>query len=775
MGRTNVQTSQKFAADEQAKGMKYLTLILLGCSLGLALPAAESALTWTNVAGVKIPIPPPEHPRLYLRAQQAAALPQRLKDPVLQPVVGRLERMAAKSRQFKAERDALNYLATREPALGRAAIETTLSLLEKCELPDRQDACRVTGRMMVTGAIVYDWGHALLTDAEKQSFIKELVRLAKTQECGYPPTRQGSVTGHSSEAMIMRDMMSAGIALYDEFPEMYHLAAARFFREHLPARNWFYSGHAYHQGDSYGAHRFSWDTYPLFIFDRLGAGNVFNPEQRYVPYLWIYTTRPDGQRLRAGDTFMHSRPRGQPWSEFEGTLFTASYYGDEVLLSQFLKQGGSGDNEAIFEFLWRDPALPAKPIEALPLARYFGSPFGWMVARTGWDENSVIAELKINEYNFANHQHLDAGAFQLFYRGALAIDSGLYSGSSGQYGSPHCRNYYWRTIAHNSLLVYDPDEQFSRNGDYGNDGGQRLPNGRTEPRTLNTLLAPENGYRTGKVLAHGFGPDPRVPKFTLLQGDITAAYGNKVQRVTRSFVFLNLQTAPVPAALVVFDRVVSAKPEFRKHWLLHTLAEPQVANTAAIVKCTEQGARGRLTLDVLLPRADNVALSKVGGPGREFWVFGANFVNDVDANQRARSSIEAGAWRLELTPKVPAVEDLFLSVMQVTDERNPARWPVTRLEASDRVGCVIEGPQSIWTVLARQDATRSSQAVQFTLPDKANCHILITDLEPGLWQAVRGQNQESRRLEVPSNSAAAWLEGQGGAWTLRRMGNNAAP
>ena len=114
--------------------------------------------------------------------------------------------------------------------------------------------------MMVTGAIVYDWCYRLLTAEEKQVFIKELVRLAKTQECGYPPTGQGSVTGHASEAMIMRDMLSAGIAIYDEFPEMYRLAAGRFFREHLPARNWFYPGHAYHQGDSYGPHRYSWDT-----------------------------------------------------------------------------------------------------------------------------------------------------------------------------------------------------------------------------------------------------------------------------------------------------------------------------------------------------------------------------------------------------------------------------------------------------------------------------------------------------------------------------------
>jgi len=544
--------------------------------------------------GVKIPIPPRARPRLYLDAGQVAQLPARLKDPVLQAVVERLRRQGERSEQFKAEWQALQYLVTADRALGRATVELALDLLKKCELPNRQDACRVTGRMMVTGAIVYDWLYGLLTTEERQAFIAEMVRLAKTQECGYPPTRQGSVTGHASEAMIMRDMMSAGIAIYDEFPEMYNLAAGRFFREHLPARNWFYNGHAYHQGDSYGAHRFSWDTYPLFIFDRLGAGNVYNPEQRFVPYLWIYTTRPDGQRLRAGDTFASSAPRGQPWSEFFGALFTASYYGDGVLLSQYLRQGGVSANELLFEFLWRDTSLQPKPIESLPLSRYFGSPFGWTVARTGWGQDAVIAEMKINEYNFANHQHLDAGAFQLYYRGALAIDSGLYTGSSGEYGSPHCRNYYWRTIAHNSLLIHDTDESFSRKGDYGNDGGQRLPNGRSEPRTLDVLLAPANGYRTGQVTAHGFGPDPQTPDFTLLQGDITAAYGPKARQVTRSFVFFNLRNKQTPAALVAFDRVVSANPAFRKFWLLHALEEPKIDGASAIVDCTQHGATGRL-------------------------------------------------------------------------------------------------------------------------------------------------------------------------------------
>jgi hypothetical protein len=577
--------------------------------------AADSQVQWTSVEDTRLPVPPAEHPRLYLRAEHVAKLPTRLKHPVLQPAVERLRDLTRNSPQLRVEWDALQY--------------------------------------------------------------------------------------------------------------------------------------------------------PLWIFDRLGAGNVYNPEQRFVPYLWVYTTRPDGQRLRAGDTFAHSAPRGRPWSEYMGTLLVASYYGDGVLLDQFQRQGGSGGNETLFEVLWRDVELQPKSVTNLPLSRYFGPPFGWMVARTGWGEDAVIAEMKVNEFNFANHQHLDAGAFQVYFKGTLASDSGLYSGSSGAYGSPHCLNYYWRTIAHNSLLVYDPDEDFGRRG-YGNDGGQRLPNGHSEPRNLETLLAPQNGYRTGKVLAHGFGPDPHAPDYTLLQGDLTAAYSKKVQEVTRSCVFLNLRNAQVPAALVVFDRVVAAQPDFRKYWLLHTLEEPRLESASATADCTQHGARGRLNLDVLLPPASNAVLAKVGGPGKEYWVFGTNYANDPDPTRLTRSSMETAAWRLELSPKSASAEDHFLAVMQVTDRTEPARWPVRHLDAGGHVGCVLEGPDGAWIVLFNRNKVRSEDTVEFTVAGLRRTRVLVAGQVPGNWQARRAGSPETHHLAVAEDTGAASFEASAGTWTLSK-------
>ncbi len=729
--------------------------------------AAPGDIQWKTIGDVKIPVPPDARPRLYLRPEHVARLRARRDAPVLAPTVKQLKRLGRRHELFKLEWEAVEYLIDGDRKSGRRTVEATLALLKKSELPDRNDACRVTGRIMVTGAIVYDWLYSLLSDQEKKQFIHELIRLAKTLECGYPPTRQGSVTGHSSEAMIMRDMLSAGIAIYDEYPEMYNLAAERFFREHLPARNWLYNGHAYHQGDSYGPYRFSWDTFPLWIFDRLGAGNVYNPKQREVPYLWVYKTRPDGQRLRAGDTFMHSRSWGTPWGVGAGPMLIASYYGDGTLLSHYLAQEGNRDNEVIFEFLWRDITLQPKPIDVLPTTRYFGPPFGWMVARTGWDERSVIAEMKINEVNFNNHQHLDAGAFQIYYRGALAIDSGIYSGSSGHYGSPHCRNYYWRSIAHNTLLIHDPAESFRPRGGYGNEGGQRLPNGRSEPRSLAMLLDPKKGYRTGNVLAQGFGPDEHAPDYTLLKGDITAAYSDKVQRVVRSFVFLNLRDRRTPAALVVFDRVVSNNPDFKKVWLLHSIEEPQVSDAGVTIDRTSHGQQGRLVLVTLLPEPDNRNVNKVGGPGKEFWVFGENFANDQDPKRLARSSMEPGRWRVEVSPKQPAAEDLLLNVMQTTDRKKGRTFPVERIDAGPMVGCRIDGPRCDWIVLFQRDGQCSGEPIALHLPGQQQCRILITDLKPGTWKATRSGG-ESINVQVTRESSAAWLQGRAGDWRIER-------
>lgn len=724
---------------------------------------------WKKINGISIPIPPAEHPRLYLRKPGASDIAMRLKHPVLRPVVDSLRSQSELSLQLKIEWDAIQYLTSKDQMLGRAIVDSALVMLKRTELPEIGDAARVTGRMMTTGAIVYDWLYDILTTKEKDAFITELIRLARTLECGYPPTEQGSVTGHSSESFIMRDMLSAGIAIYDEYPEMYEHAANRFFSEFLPVRNWIYNGRAYHQGDSYGPLRYSWDTYPLMIFSGMGVKNIYNPEQQYVPYYYMYATRPDSQRMRGGDTFLHQGHGalpGEPWDQYAGTLFTASYYKDGLLLDHYLRQGISdgqahgrtNQREYIFQFLWWDVNLQPKPVSTLPLSFYCNSPFGWMIARTGWDSNAAIAEMKINEYNFSNHQHLDAGSFQIWYNAPLATESGLYGGTSGSYGSPHCKNYFWRTIAHNSLLIYDPDEKFSPKEDFGNDGGQRLPNNRWEPRNLEAMLDPVKGYKTGEILGHGFGPDSQVPEFTYLKGDLTMAYSSKVKEVKRSFVFLNLLNSKIPAALIVFDKIVSASPSFKKYWLLHSIGKPEINGNETIITESRGGKTGKLINTSLLPDTDDQKITPVGGPGKEFWVFGKNYDNE-SRDKSGNSTYERAAWRTEVSPERSSSENYFLNVMQIMDGK-AEKLAVKKIDGENITGALLADR----IVFFSKNSEKLSSSVSFTLHDKGNFGILVTDLAEGKWQVKKDNKVILKDVVVKAEDGLLYFKGTAGSY-----------
>ena len=74
---------------------------------------------------------------------------------------------------------------------------------------------------------------------------------------------------------------------------------------------------------------------------------------------------------------------------------------------------------------------------------------------------------------------------------------------------------------------------------------------------------------------------------------------------------------------MVFDRVVSADPAFRKAWLLHGLERPTINGSQTIFKDTRAGYTGKLTVDTLLPKPDDLDITAVGGAGRENWVDGA--------------------------------------------------------------------------------------------------------------------------------------------------------
>ena len=245
---------------------------------------------------------------------------------------------------------------------------------------------------------------------------------------------------------------------------------------------------------------------------------------------------------------------------------------------------------------------------------------------------------------------------------------------------------------------------------------------------------------------------------------------------------------------------MSANPDFRKYWLLHSIEEPAVDGNTFTVDRTLNGDSGRLFDTVLLPTADNLEISKVGGPGKEFYVFGTNYPNEP---RRPDPANERGAWRVELSPKSPSETDLFLNVIQVTDnscndlykvrtvtgERvgggktvsvrtangdamfcGPGEWdgtsPVTGAWVKDRVvtfstdSCPLGGSFSI--DLTGTDGNAAAESGNPSLK------ILLTDLLPGTWQVFKDGQIFIPGYDVREGEGTMYFEGPEGRYEFRR-------
>ena len=698
-----------------------------------------------------LPVPPAEHPRLFFRKMHLPAIKTKADHPLLNDSWERIQQSANLATDGKLtqgvvhnvnmrivdaiEARAFMYALTNDQKIGNEAVDLIFNLNNTLIINhERQDVCRDIGRIILATAVVYDWCYDLIAPAEKKSLIAIMESLAVDMEVKWPQLAQNSIAGHGVEAQVARDILCFGIATYAEKPEIYRRAAGRIFAEFIPAQNFWYQSGYHHQGSSYGSYRFSWEVYTTLIFDRMGYPNITSELQGKMPYRWMYIRRPDGQLLRDGDDYLEIYTAfGRYWT-FSELAYTASYYQDPLLMGEAIRQGIIG-RTPLYDLLLVDPSVPTDyNLSALPLTKFFPYPFGGIIARTGWNNGfkseTVVAEMKISECYFAAHQHLDAGSFQIYYKGPLAIESGLYQGVEGGYGSLHFTNYSQRTIAHNCMLVHNPNEEFTWwRRPINNDGGQRYPGGAAEPLNIDVVMSEE--YKRGETVAYDFGPDPVKPEYSYLKGNITQAYTDKVKNHQRAFVFLNLCNSQVPAAMIVYDYIVSSNRDFKKTWLLHCVQEPVINGNACTVVRNEKGYNGKLVNTVLLPQPQNMLLTKVGGPGNEFSVGGINY---PDRHQNENNSGDGAIWRIELSPKTPTETDVFLNVMQVTDAGNTRLLPVEKIETDWLTGAQI-GDR---IVLFAKNGHHGNLPIHLNIKGNGTFKVLITDLEKGNWE-VTGQ------------------------------------
>lgn len=620
-----------------------------------------------------------------------------------------------------------------------------------------QDITREVGYAMMMGAVVYDWCYELLTEDDKEFFTSRFKVLASMKEIGYPPVKLSSIGSHAGEYEIMRDMLSVGIAVYDEDPEIYNLAAGRFFSEYVESRKMFNKSGNHPQGISYGAFRFECELWAELIFERMGYKNVLGEGIEDVAYKWIYERLPFGAWFKDGDDTAISKYSYHNYSLYDirTQILCGNMFNDPVLKRQYLKELSVYEYNPSFFWLLviADPSIAAEEVNELPLARETNYPLSGVVARTSWqtglDAPTAMAQMKIQEKNLADHMHLDSGTFQIYYKGSLAVASGLYEGKDGQWGSSHYYNYYKRTISHNAVTVLDPDEKVYPMPPSSNDGGQKQVAASVVKTYAELMDIGDLAQTKGSYI----GPNEYTPKFSYIKGDITNAYSDKIGSYSRSMVFMDLFDDDYPAAFVVFDKVDSKDAAFKKTWLMHSIEEPEINGNITTICRTEDGFNGKLVNKTMLPSKHEI--TKLNG----FVVNGSQYPN----GEYDGIDSEGAEWRIEVTPKQQQKEDTFLNAMYVTDA--DADLPVLEMQQLQN-GVMTGAAVKDRIVMFSNDTKPVHNTFTLNIPDNGyeTVSCMLADIEPGKWK-ISGDDNDTV-VEVTEKEGVIYFEGRAGSYRI---------
>lgn len=396
---------------------------------------------------------------------------------------------------------------------------------------------------------------------------------------------------------------------------------------------------------------------PRFFYQRL-ALEMF---QSY-PGLWQYGSERypvegDGSYIYGGhnETGRHVR-----------TVLSQYFRGSELsrLSANFLARSrGSNAQAQLVNFLYREESGAALALENAPLS-HLASGIGSLYARSDWSDNATWFRFNAGDY-WTGHQHLDVGNFEIYKGEPLATESGEYI----DYSSPHSINYLMRTVAHNCMLVFDPNEKFPlkttfRDGGrvpYANDGGQ-TKTWEWPVQDLATWNARRAEFERADITAY-----QNTPAFLHVAADLSRAYNPaKLKSWTRRIVFLR------PGTFVILDRVSSTNPAFEKTWLLHSSGEPKIAGQSVSIAGAE--GKGKLAVQTLLPQRATMRAIK-----------GATYRGQSFEENKSGQSEAAPQWRLEVLPGSAATDDVFLHVLSTDDNPQPARL----VRQGNRVGVAI--------------------------------------------------------------------------------------
>ena len=614
---------------------------------------------------------------------------------------------------------ALDYRMTGNPYSGYLAVYAIKNALNTMgDWTSMDDCCRYYGTVMYNAACVYDWCYDLLSDADKQQIVLGVQNKVCTNtrmEIGFPPSEQNAVTGHGAEFQLLRDYLAFAIAIYDEYPGWWNYIGNRFYTEFVPVRNDFYEAGMVPQGVSlYVRLRFASDLYSAWLVRTATGVFPYASEENMkqvmrTVYSYELSSSAGVYCFDSGDNQTNDRI----FQDYGRDALISSYLFNDRTIRKELEVGKWSCSQfddnvtmraSVAEYLICSSGgvTASDRHEGMSLILYNGGWLGQIIARDAWSNYQAATLMKIGCRTSGNHDHADAGSFQIWYKGMLAGDTGSYD----KYGDTHFTNYHQATIAHNSILV--------------NGSGQRQP---SEPGSYANWQT--DTYKTGEVTGVSYGYNGSDPTYAYIAGDITPAYNSSTVTEANRRMLTVFDTADENEELYffVFDNVTGKYGSYKKTFLLHVPTEPTI-NGKTVTVVNPYGAK--LVLQNVFG-GDSV--TGVGGAGNNYNVNGSQ-INPTNNG-------DDGFWgRVEISPNTGNKTDQMLNVMYVCDEDDPNELTATSISNSTVKGAVLGNTAAVFVI----SSTRRSTSFSFTNGAEGTFNYYVSGVAEGDWAVSVGGN-----------------------------------
>lgn len=412
-------------------------------------------------------------------------------------------------------------------------------------------------------------------------------------------------------------------------------------------------------GWNWGAAYATWslvDQFQLFENMRIGTTKNFYDDLPWIQNSinqYIYFGLPNNKCIHLGD--------GQTQFAADRVMYLhANYYNDSrsMWLVQFYSQEQflTWTNAKFQKLLYKNFNMPEVDHHEMPLD-WWTDKVGLSVSRSSWDSTSTMVTFFSSPSKKAAHEHRDNNSFSIFKYAPLIIDAGYYD----SYGSEHYKNYYQRSIAHNTICVFDTNETYTYYGEeVANDGGQ------IESYSLmnyDDIFLSEN--QRGEWIQFASGD-----QYQLSIADAQLSYNPlKLDFFRRRLLFLK------PDKVIVLDHlhIPNSTTEQRAvKWISHFAHKPDMTGSIIDTQVPNHietfdgniysaiNKNGKATIKTLLPH--NSKTTRIGGENYEYWVNGINYppLNDPDT-----SFFTPGNWRIEVEPTTISDTIIFLHTIEI--------------------------------------------------------------------------------------------------------------